>query len=226
MDSSTPKMKPKVFTKAHFRSLSASVHFAPSTLVSLLFLSTLNILLSQGLSPSDFSAWYLLSQLFPSLFHFILVSAQMSYTQRRSQITLPKVATNRPVPSQSPYSRPLANFTFLYAMKGIYTAIYFFVYTLTRKEPNSLRSQCRTPSRHVINSHWIKEQMDGALGNKSTLRRRLEPDYPDGLNTRLMFLDFILQAINPRLLGEQKKMALLENINTAAGYKMDYRLNI
>lgn len=43
------------------------------------------------------------------------------------------------------------------------------------------------------------------LGNKTTLRKRLEPDYPDGLNTRLMFLDFILQAINPRLLGEQKK---------------------
>lgn len=55
------------------------------------------------------------------------------------------------------------------------------------------------------------------LGTRQLLRKRLEPDYPDGLNTRLMFLDFILQAINPRLLGEQKKMALLENINTVAG---------
>lgn len=28
------------------------------------------------------------------------------------------------------------------------------------------------------------------LGTKITLRKRLEPNYPDGLNTRLMFLNF------------------------------------
>ena len=39
-------------------------------------------------------------------------------------------------------------------------------------------------------------------------------------------MDFILQAINLRLLGGKKKRtALLENIKTAAGYEMDYRLN-
>ena len=96
----------------------------------------------------------------------------MSYTKRHSQITLSKVATNLPVPSQSPYSKPLTNFTFiLWRISNI--AIYLFVYILTRKQANSLRSQCLTPSRHTINSCWMNEQMDGVLGNQDNSKKKL-----------------------------------------------------
>ena len=43
----------------------------------------------------------------------------------------------------------------------------------------------------------MNEQMNGEFRNQNNSEKeRLEPDYSDGLNIRLMFLDFILQAIN------------------------------
>lgn len=63
------------------------------------------------------------------------------------------------------------------------------------------------------------------LGTKITLRKRLEPNYPDGLNTRLMFLNFPSGNKSEASGRKKKRMALLENFNTTAGYEMDYRLN-
>lgn len=68
--------------------------------------------------------------------------------------------------------------------------------------------------------------MDGVLGNQDNSKKKLRTRLSRWSEYKVNVLGLYPSGNKSEASGRKKKrMALLENIKTAAGYEMDYRLN-
>jgi len=72
----------------------------------------------------------------------------------------------------------------------------------------------------------MNEQMDGVLGNQDNSKKKLRTRLSRWSEYKVNVLGLYPSGNKSEASGRKKKRtALLENIKTAAGYEMDYRLN-